>query len=243
MLFSVGISIHPKVSTKVGFDHSERLAQQISWGIGEPDKDETEKLGAIQGSHVGLSNVFCFQCSREECSLTICFDVCPLLMQAFSCHKTHTMDLSQADQYSPEPSRLSIFKSLVLSEGWGCYPHGRRVNLETLVEGGKSCCENSMIVKWSLSVYKLSPCVIIIIVTLCDLHHYFHLVWSSSLSPCVIMSLGCLVKLSATLRAGSLLKPITTPWQLSPTSRLGRRCWFHFCKRFLSCDYRLLMFT
>ena len=119
MLFSVSISIYPKVSTKVGFDHSERLAQQISWGIGEPDKDETEKLGAIQGSHVGLSNVFCFQCSVEECSLTICFDVCPLLMQAFSCHKTHTMDLSQADQYSPEPSRLSIFKSLVLSEGRG----------------------------------------------------------------------------------------------------------------------------
>ena len=114
-LFSFGISIYPKVSTKVGFDNSERLAQQISRGIGEPDKDETEKLGAIQGSHVGLSNVFCFQCSVEECSLTICFDVCPLLMQAFSCHKTH----HQTHQYIPEPIRLSIFKSLVLSEGRG----------------------------------------------------------------------------------------------------------------------------
>ena len=43
-----------------------------------------------------------------------------------------------------------------------------------------------------------------------------------AMPPCVIMSLGCLERLSQTPSAGSRLNPITAPWQLSPTSRLAR---------------------
>ena len=85
--------------------------------------------------------------------------------------------LSQADQCIPELGCLSIFKSLVLSEGRGCHPHGRRVNLETLVEGGKSCCEKL--------IYK-GRLYFTIIITLRD-HHHCILVWSPLLSPCVII--------------------------------------------------------